>query len=363
MSIDDVVGPVADELGDLVAQLGRGVDVDLARRRRRSVAAVGLARRQGSGPRVLSPVPSRSAPARAAGSAPGFRSYQTTRPPARKESSQTASAQHLSVPLCHDSAGEPAAPGCATRAAAAVDRLGRRARARGPAAPTSRCCRARAAAHARLARLGARRRSARRSRARGVARPWRHQVEAAEAAHAGQHVVVATGTASGKSLAYQLPALDRDPRGPRAARRARRDGALPRARPRRSPRTSSPALGALGLDVRVTTHDGDSRREERDWARDHARVRPHQPRHAAPLAAARPRPLGAVPRGRCDYVVVDECHHYRGVFGAHVAQVLRRLRRVCARYGAAPDVRARLGHRRRARGARPAGSPGSTCWR
>ena len=66
------------------------------------------------------------------------------------------------------------------------------------------------------------------------------------------------------------------------------------------------------------------------------RVRPHQPRHAAPLAAAGARPLGAVLRVAATYVVVDECHHYRGVFGAHVAQVLRRLRRVCALYGADP---------------------------
>ena len=51
--------------------------------------------------------------------------------------------------------------------------------------------------------------------------------------------------------------------------------------------------------------------------------------------------------------MVDECHHYRGVFGAHVAQVLRRLRRVCAAYGAHADLRARLGHRRRAGGRPP----------
>ena len=81
--------------------------------------------------------------------------------------------------------------------------------------------------------------------AQGVARPWRHQVVAADAAHAGDHVIVATGTASGKSLAYQLPALVGDPRGPRAARRAGRVGALPRPdqgagpRPARRPRRRS----------------------------------------------------------------------------------------------------------------------------
>ena len=59
--------------------------------------------------------------------------------------------------------------------------------------------------------------------------------------------------------------------------------------------------------------------------------------------------------GLLRYVVIDECHHYRGVFGAHVAQIVRRLRRVCASYGASPDVRARLGHRRGAGGLRRRG--------
>ncbi len=73
--------------------------------------------------------------------------------------------------------------------------------------------------------------------ARGVERLWSHQVEAAEAVRAGRHVVVATGTASGKSLAYQLPALTavRESRGSRGQRGA---GVLYVAPPRRSPRTS-----------------------------------------------------------------------------------------------------------------------------
>ena len=177
---------------------------------------------------------------------------------------------------------------------------------------------------------------------------------AAEAAHAGQHVVLATGTASGKSLAYQLPGADRDPERPRrragsAARPtlylAPDQGAGPGPARRRSP--------ALGLDVRVTTHDGDSSREQRDWTRDHGEYVLTNPdmlhRSLLPGHAA----LGARSSASLDYVVVDECHHYRGVFGAHVAQVLRRLRRVCALVRRRPDVRARLGHRRRARGRTP----------
>ena len=65
-------------------------------------------------------------------------------------------------------------------------------------------------------------------------------------------------------------------------------------------------------------------------------VRADQPRHAAPLDAARPPALGRASCAGCSYVVVDECHRYRGVFGSHVAPVLRRLRRVCAHYGSAP---------------------------
>ena len=171
--------------------------------------------------------------------------------------------------------------------------------------------------------------------AQGVARPWRHQVVAADAAHAGDHVIVATGTASGKSLAYQLPALSaiRAARG--SARRARRLGALPRARPRRSPTTSSPGSPSLGLDVRLAAHDGDSSREERDWTRDFGEYVLTNPdmlhRSLLPSHHRWSRFLGSL-----QYVVVDECHHYRGVFGAHVSHVLRRLRRVCAMYGAHP---------------------------
>ncbi len=169
---------------------------------------------------------------------------------------------------------------------------------------------------------------------RGVARPWLHQVLAAEAAHAGQHVVLATGTASGKSLAYQLPALSaiRSGRGSKGQRGA---GVLYLAPTKALAHDQLTTLRALDLDVRATTHDGDSSREERDWTRDfgeyvltnpdmlHRSLLPSHQRWAGLLGSLR-------------YVVVDECHHYRGVFGAHVAQVLRRLRRVCAHYGAHP---------------------------
>jgi DEAD/DEAH box helicase domain-containing protein len=95
------------------------------------------------------------------------------------------------------------------------------------------------------------------------------------------------------------------------------------------------SLQALGLGVRTTTHDGDSSREQRDWARDHGEYLLTNPdmlhRSLLPGHARWARFFGSL-----QYVVIDECHHYRGVFGAHVSHVLRRLRRVCASYGAHP---------------------------
>jgi DEAD/DEAH box helicase domain-containing protein len=165
--------------------------------------------------------------------------------------------------------------------------------------------------------------------ARGVVAPWRHQVTAAELAHAGTHVVVATGTGSGKSAAYQLPVLARLLAEPRAT-------ALYLAPTKALAADQVRAATELAPDgVRPAGYDGDTPREERDWVRAHAR-----------LVLTNPDMLhfGILPRHdvwasflrRLRFVVVDECHAYRGVFGSHVAHVLRRLRRVCARYGSAP---------------------------
>jgi DEAD/DEAH box helicase domain-containing protein len=171
-------------------------------------------------------------------------------------------------------------------------------------------------------------------RSRGVERLWEHQAVAAEAAHAGRHVVLSTGTASGKSLGYQLPALTaiRESRGPRGQRGA---GVLYLAPTKALAQDQLAGITALGLDVRATTHDGDSSWEQRDWARDHGEYILTNPDmlHRSLLPGHQ---RWSAFLGSLHYVVVDECHHYRGVFGAHVAQVLRRLRRVCASYGAAP---------------------------
>ena len=161
--------------------------------------------------------------------------------------------------------------------------------------------------------------------ARGVALPWTHQAVAAESAWSGTHTVIATGTGSGKSLAYQLPAL--------AALLTDDKATVLYLSPTKALAADQlRSLQALDLPgVRPATYDGDTSREERDWARQHARViltNPDMLHHGIlPNHASWTRFLRGL-----RFVVVDECHTYRGVFGSHVAHVLRRLRRVTARY-------------------------------
>ena len=170
---------------------------------------------------------------------------------------------------------------------------------------------------------------------RGVAAPWCHQEQAAELAWRGQHTVLATGTASGKSLAFLAPALSAI--ADSTERPTDRGDTVIYLSPTKA-LAQDQAASVRGLDVpgvRVTTYDGDSSREERDWARGHANYLLTNPDmlHRTMLPGhARWAPFWASLR----FVVVDECHHYRGVFGAHVAQILRRLRRIAAHYGASP---------------------------
>jgi DEAD/DEAH box helicase domain-containing protein len=168
----------------------------------------------------------------------------------------------------------------------------------------------------------------------GITSPWAHQVSAAEAAHSGTHVVIATGTASGKSLAYLLPVLS-DLRAP-GTPATRRPTALYLSPTKALAADQLEAVRALGLELpRVATYDGDTPPDERRWVREHAGYvlsNPDLLHHSLLPGHERWAPFL---RG-LQYVVVDECHHYRGVFGSHVAAVLRRLRRVAARYGADP---------------------------
>jgi DEAD/DEAH box helicase domain-containing protein len=166
--------------------------------------------------------------------------------------------------------------------------------------------------------------------ARGVDALYRHQAEAWAAAASGEHVIVTTGTASGKSLAFNLPVLDALAREPKLR-------ALYLYPTKALSQDQVRALTDLHVPrVRPAIYDGDTETERRwqirKWANLilsnpdmlHVGVLPHHDRWGDVLANLR-------------YVVVDEAHVYRGVFGSHVANVLRRLRRLARVYGADPQ--------------------------
>ncbi|MFJ2743560.1 DEAD/DEAH box helicase [Streptomyces sp. NPDC087440] len=172
----------------------------------------------------------------------------------------------------------------------------------------------------------------------GIKDPWTHQAQAAEHALDGESVVIATGTASGKSLAYLTPVLSALLDGSEApnGRGATALYLAPTKALAADQRRAVKSLAApLGNAVRPAVYDGDTPVEEREWVRQYANlvltnpdmlhrgILPSHPRWSSFLKALR-------------YVVIDECHTYRGVFGSHVAQVVRRLRRLCERYGASP---------------------------
>ena len=159
---------------------------------------------------------------------------------------------------------------------------------------------------------------------------YRHQAEAFHAAKRGEHLVVCTGTASGKTLAFNLPVLNALAEEPKLR-------ALYLYPTKALAQDQARALAAFKLPrLRPAIYDGDTETERRwqirKWANViltnpdmlHVGVLPHHDRWGDVLQNLR-------------YVVVDEAHVYRGVFGSHVANVLRRLRRAAAIYGAEPQ--------------------------
>src|SRR5215216_6411529 len=165
-------------------------------------------------------------------------------------------------------------------------------------------------------------------RARGIERLWSHQAQAIHAAWAGP-TIVTTGTASGKSLCFQLPTLDVLSRDGKAR-------ALYLYPSKALAQDQARALNAFGMDrVRQAIYDGDTPREQRFAIRRRANVVLTNPDMLH---------VGILPNNRAwaDFlsnlalVVVDEAHVYRGVFGSHVGNVLRRLRRVADAYGTSP---------------------------
>jgi DEAD/DEAH box helicase domain-containing protein len=167
---------------------------------------------------------------------------------------------------------------------------------------------------------------------RGIEAPWSHQLAAADLAHAGRHVVLSTGTASGKSVAYQLPILT----ALKADSRARVLYLSPTKAlghdQLRAAVALTEAVPAL-RDVAPSSYDGDSPTEVRRFARERSRWIFSNP-DMIHLSLLRNHARWAVFLRNLRYVVIDECHYYRGVFGSNVAMVLRRLLRLSTRYSA-----------------------------
>lgn len=171
-------------------------------------------------------------------------------------------------------------------------------------------------------------------RDQGIPKPWIHQAAAADLAHAGTHVVVSTGTASGKSLAYQLPALTDLEDDPRATSLYLSPTKALGADQLRSVTALTDAEPSL-VDIHPCGFDGDTSTEVRHWARENSRWIFTNP-DMLHISLLRTHRRWAHFLRHLRYIVVDECHSYRGVFGSNVALVLRRLKRLAARYGADP---------------------------
>ncbi|HJD49000.1 MAG TPA: DEAD/DEAH box helicase, partial [Candidatus Corynebacterium intestinavium] len=160
----------------------------------------------------------------------------------------------------------------------------------------------------------------------GVQKPWSHQAETAQHAWEGRDVIVATGTASGKSLGYQLPILTTLAKDPTAT-------ALYLAPTKALAQDQMQALARLCAatpelaDVMVATYDGDTPPEARRAIREQARIIVTNPDMLHASILGNPKRWTRLLK-TLRYLVVDECHVYRGVFGAHVAMVLRRLLRL-----------------------------------
>ena len=168
---------------------------------------------------------------------------------------------------------------------------------------------------------------------RGIDRLYTHQAEAFSHAAAGRNVVIVTPTASGKTLCYNLPVLN----GLLADPNARAMYLFPtKALAGDQLVEFQKAVDAMGSDLRAFTYDGDTPQDARRAIREranvvftnpdmlHSGVLPHHTKWAKAFENLR-------------YVVIDELHYYRGVYGSHLANLLRRLKRVCEFYGSSPQ--------------------------
>ena len=169
---------------------------------------------------------------------------------------------------------------------------------------------------------------------RGIQSLYTHQAEAIQAVHRGEDVVVVTPTASGKTLCYALPALQAIAQDPSA----RALFLFPTKALGQDQVTEFGALSAsAGLSIVTSTYDGDTPAPIRSAIRTagqvvvtnpdmlHAAILPHHTKWFQLFEQLK-------------IIVIDELHTYRGVFGGHVANVLRRLLRICAHYGSRPVI-------------------------
>ncbi len=168
---------------------------------------------------------------------------------------------------------------------------------------------------------------------RGIRQLFSHQAESFRHAADGRNVVVVTPTASGKTLCYNLPVLNRLIAEPGA----RAMYLFPtKALAEDQLQEFQAAVDAMGSDLRAFTYDGDTPQDARRAIREranvvftnpdmlHAGILPHHTKWAKAFENLR-------------YVVIDELHYYRGVYGSHLANILRRLKRVCEFYGSSPQ--------------------------
>lgn len=172
----------------------------------------------------------------------------------------------------------------------------------------------------------------------GINQPWRHQSEAIESVEKKMDTVIATPTASGKTLCYNLPVLNSivtapETRAPRAlylfpTKALAQDQVA-------ELNALSKALETEGYVIRARTFDGDTPQNARKAIRNsgqivitnpdmlHAGILPHHTKWAHLFE-------------RLKYVIIDEIHQYRGIFGSHMANVIARLKRIARFYGSAP---------------------------
>jgi len=169
---------------------------------------------------------------------------------------------------------------------------------------------------------------------RGIERLYTHQAEAIESIHAGEDVVVVTPTASGKTLCYSLPTLHAIAQDPAA----RALFLFPTKALGQDQVTEFGELAASAdLSIITSTYDGDTPAPIRSTVRAagqvvvtnpdmlHSAILPHHTKWFQLFE-------------QLQLIVIDELHTYRGVFGSHVANVLRRLMRICAHYGSKPVI-------------------------